>query len=136
MRLWKFDSRRDYRLLWWFAAFSLFVLAPSAAFCPCGSTHSLELRSFPRLIFPQCNFDGLLNLGGLSAYLVTALTIVWLTETLLRVLSLLACACGSLSTLASDCGWCLRVASLMALFRACCLMARAKGAGTALCSYH
>ena len=24
----------------WFAAFSLFVRAPSAAFCPCGSTHS------------------------------------------------------------------------------------------------
>ena len=90
----------------WFAAFSLFVLAPFAAFRPCGSTHSLELRSFPGLGFQQCNFDGLCDLGGLSACLVDAL-MVKLTGTQLLVLILLACACGSLCTLASDDGSCL-----------------------------
>ena len=111
----------------WFAAVSPFVLAPFAALCPCGSTHSLESRSFPGLSFQRCNFDGLCYLGGLSAFLrvlmeVTALEMVRLTGTQLRALGLLACTCGSLSILASDCGWCLRVTSLMALFRACCLM--------------
>ena len=111
------------------------MFAPFAAFCPCGSTHSLELRFFPELGFHQCNFDGLCDFGGLSACLVTGRATVRLTRTQVRVLSLLACACGSFSTLASDCGWCLRVASLIALFRACCLMAPAKGAGIALRSY-
>ena len=59
----------------WFAAFSLFVLALSAAFCPCGSTHSFELRSFPGLGFQQCIFDGLCDLGGLSSCLVNALMV-------------------------------------------------------------
>ena len=59
----------------WFAAFSLFVIAPSATFRPCGSTHSLELRSFPGLGFQQCNFDSLCDLGGLSACLLTPLMV-------------------------------------------------------------
>ena len=48
----------------WFTAFSLFLLAPFAAFRPCGSNHSLELRSFPGLGSQQCNFGGLCDLGG------------------------------------------------------------------------
>ena len=98
----------------WFAAFSLFVLALSGAFCPCGSTHFFELRSFPGLGFQQCIFDGLCDLGGLSACLVNAL-VVKLTGTQLRVLILLACACGSLCTLASDGVLCLHGSCLRML---------------------
>ena len=97
--MWKFD---DYSVdvglsvlaARWFAAFSLFLLALSAAFFPCGSTQ----RSFPGLGFQQCIFDGLCDLGGLSACLVNAL-LVKLSGTQLRVLILLTCACGSLSCL-------------------------------------
>ena len=56
----------------WFAVFSLFVLAPFAAFHLCGSTHSLEMRSFLGLGFQQCT---------LMVCLVTDLTMVRLTRT-------------------------------------------------------
>ena len=85
----------------WFASCSPFVLALSAAFCPYGSTHSFELRSFPGLGFHPCIFDGLCDLGGLPACLVSALVIL-LTGIQLQLLILLACACGSLCILASD----------------------------------
>ena len=115
----------------WFAACFPFVPALSAAFCPCGSTHSLELRSFPGLGFQHCIFDGLCDLGGLPVCLVNAL-MIWLTGTQLQMLILLACACGSLCILASDGVLCLHGASLMALDRVRCLMASTKRASAAL----
>ena len=118
----------------WFAACSPFVLALSAAFCPCGSIHSFELRSFPGFGFQQCIFDGLCALGGLPACLVSVL-VVKLTRIQLQVLVLLACACGSLCILASDGVMCLYGASLMALDCACCFMAATKRASAALCSH-
>ena len=65
--------------------------------------------------------------------MVTALAMVRSTGTELRVLNLLACACDPSPP------WLLivvvvSVLRLMALFRACCLTVRVKGAGTALCS--
>ena len=114
----------------WFAAFSPFVLALSAAFCPCGSTHSLELRSFPGLGFQHCIFDGLYDLGGLPVCLV--IVMIWLTGTQLQMLILLACACGSLCILASDGVLCLHGSSLMAVDRVRCLMASTTRASAAL----
>ena len=80
----------------WFAACSPFLPALSAAFCPCGSTHSFELRSFPGLGFQQCIFDGLCDLGGLPVCLVSAL-VIWLTGIQLQMLILLVVLVGLLA---------------------------------------